>query len=61
VSSRVGSFDDADVERRLPFEVDGARKPMADGFEMTPDCPDNRDANDERPCLALASRRAGSP
>ena len=60
VSSRVGSLNDPDVERRLPFDVDGAKKLMAaagyaDGFEVTLDCPNNRYVNDERLCLALAS------
>ncbi|MEP6504339.1 MAG: ABC transporter substrate-binding protein [Betaproteobacteria bacterium] len=60
VSSRVGSRNDPDVERRLPFDVEAAKKLMADagyasGFEVTLDCPNNRYVNDERLCLALAS------
>lgn len=59
VSSRVGSLDDPE-ERRLPFDVDGAKKLMAEagyaeGFEVTMDCPNNPYVNDERLCLALAS------
>ena len=51
---------DPDIERRLPYDVEGAKKLMAeagypDGFEVTLDCPNNRYINDERLCLALAS------
>ena len=60
VSSRVGSLNDPEVEKRLPFDLDAARKLMAEagyanGFEVTLDCPNNRYVNDERLCLALAA------
>ncbi len=60
VPSRAGSLDDPEVEKRLPFDLDGAKKLMAEagyaaGFEVTLDCPNNRYLNDERLCLALAS------
>jgi peptide/nickel transport system substrate-binding protein len=60
VPSPQGSFNDPDVERRLPYDLAAARKLMAeagypDGFEVTIDCPNNRYINDERICIALAS------
>ncbi len=58
--SPKGAFDDPDIEVRLPFDLAGARKLMADagyadGFEVTLDCPNNRYVNDEEICLALAA------
>ncbi len=55
-----GTEADPDAEKRLPFDLDAARKGLAaagyaDGFEVTLDCPNNRYINDERLCLALAS------
>ena len=60
VPSPLGSFNDPDVEKRLPYDVSAARKLMAeagypDGFEVTLDCPNNRYINDERICVALAN------
>jgi peptide/nickel transport system substrate-binding protein len=60
VPSTRGSLGDAEVEKRLPFDVEAAKKLMADagyadGFEVTLDCPNNRYLNDERLCIALAS------
>jgi peptide/nickel transport system substrate-binding protein len=60
VPSPLGSFNDPDVEKRLPYDLAAARKLMAeagypDGFEVTMDCPNNRYINDERICIALAS------
>ena len=54
------SFGDADLERRLPYDLAAARRQMAeagyaDGFEVTFDCPNNRYINDEKICIALAS------
>jgi peptide/nickel transport system substrate-binding protein len=45
---------------RLPFDLGGARRLMAeagyaDGFEVTIDCPNNRYVNDEEICIALAT------
>lgn len=58
--SPIASFNDAELERRFPFDLALARKLMAeagygDGFEVTLDCPNNRYVNDEEICLALAS------
>ena len=57
--SPLGSFEDPQIESRLPFDVARARSLMAeagfaDGFEVTLDCPNNRYINDEKICLALA-------
>lgn len=59
VPSPLGTGNDPDVEKRLPFDLAGARKLMAEagypqGFEVTLDCPNNRYVNDERLCVALA-------
>jgi peptide/nickel transport system substrate-binding protein len=60
VPSPIGSFNDPDIEKRLPYDMKAARKLMADagypdGFEVTLDCPNNRYINDERICVALAN------
>lgn len=60
VPSPLASFNDPDIEKRLPFDLNAARKLMAeagypDGFEITLDCPNDRYINDERICIALAS------
>lgn len=60
VPSPLGSFNDPDVEKRLPYDLAAARKLMADagypdGFEVTLDCPNNRYISDERICIALAN------
>ncbi len=60
VPSPLGSFNDPDVEKRLPFDLAAARRLMAEagypqGFEVTLDCPNNRYINDERICIALAN------
>ena len=49
-----------DIEARLPFDKDKAKKLLADagypnGFEVTLDCPNNRYVNDEKICQALAA------
>jgi peptide/nickel transport system substrate-binding protein len=59
VPSPLGSFNDPEIEKRLPFDLNAAKKLMAeagypDGFEVTLDCPNNRYVNDERICIALA-------
>jgi peptide/nickel transport system substrate-binding protein len=58
--SPLGSFNDPAIEKRLPYDVNAAKKLMADagypqGFEVTLHCPNNRYINDERICQALAA------
>ncbi len=58
--SPLGAYNDAELERRLPFDLSAARRLMAeagygDGFEVTLDCPNNRYVNDEEICIALAA------
>lgn len=58
--SPQGSYDDPQVETRLPYDVDKGKALMAeagypDGFEVTLDCPNNRYINDEEICITLAS------
>lgn len=53
-------FEDSDIERRLPYDVEEAKQLLAqasypDGFEVTLDCPNNRYINDEKICVALAA------
>jgi len=60
VPSPIASFGDPEIEKRLPYDINAAKKLMADagyadGFEITLDCPNNRYINDERICIALAS------
>jgi peptide/nickel transport system substrate-binding protein len=57
--SPLGSYNDPEIEGRLPYDLTAARKLMADagfadGFEVTLDCPNNRYINDEEICIALA-------
>lgn len=58
--SKRGSFDDPEIERRLPHDPERARQLMteagyAQGFDVTLDCPNNRYVNDEEICQALAA------
>ena len=58
--SPLGTYNDPALEKRLPYDLDGAKKLMADagypqGFEVTLDCPNNRYINDEEICQTLAS------
>jgi peptide/nickel transport system substrate-binding protein len=58
--SPLGSYNDPQVEGRLPYDLAKARALMAeagyaDGFEVTLDCPNNRYINDEEICITLAS------
>jgi peptide/nickel transport system substrate-binding protein len=58
--SPLGSFNDPQIEGRLPYDLAGAKKLLADagypqGFEVTLDCPNNRYVNDEEICQTLAS------
>ncbi len=55
-----GTFEDPELERRLPHDPARARALLAEagypqGFEVTLDCPNNRYINDEEICLALAA------
>jgi peptide/nickel transport system substrate-binding protein len=55
-----GTFNDPELEGRLPFDLARARQLMAEagypqGFEVTLDCPNNRYINDEEICQALAA------
>ncbi|MBX3619275.1 MAG: ABC transporter substrate-binding protein [Rhizobacter sp.] len=58
--SPLGTYNDPALEKRLPYDLDGAKKLMAEagypqGFEVTLDCPNNRYINDEEICQTLAS------
>jgi peptide/nickel transport system substrate-binding protein len=59
-SSPLGAYNDPELDKRLPYDMEGAKKLMADagypqGFEVTLDCPNNRYINDEEICQTLAS------
>ncbi len=63
VPSPLASFGDADIERRLPYDPELAKKLLAeagypDGFEVTLDTPNDRYVNDERIAIALAGQWA---
>ncbi|URI08020.1 ABC transporter substrate-binding protein [Aquincola tertiaricarbonis] len=63
VTSPLGTLGDPDVQRRLPYDVELAKKLMAeagypDGFEITFDTPNDRYINDERIAITLASQWA---
>lgn len=58
--SPLGTYNDPELEKRLPYDLEGAKKLMAEagypqGFEVTLDCPNNRYINDEEICQTLAS------
>jgi peptide/nickel transport system substrate-binding protein len=58
--SPLGTYNDPALEKRLPFDLDAAKKLMTaagypDGFEFTLDCPNDRYVNDEEICKTLAS------
>jgi peptide/nickel transport system substrate-binding protein len=58
-TSPIGAYHDAEIEKRMPYDLTLARRLMAeagygDGFEVTLDCPNNRYINDEEVCIALA-------
>jgi peptide/nickel transport system substrate-binding protein len=60
VPSPLAAFNDAELEKRLPFDLARAKALMAEagygsGFEVTLDCPNNRYINDEEICVALAA------
>jgi peptide/nickel transport system substrate-binding protein len=57
--SPKGYFNDPKIEARFPFDLDKAKKLMAEagypnGFEVQLDCPNNRYIQDEEICIALA-------
>lgn len=57
--SPMGAYNDPEIEKRLPYDLNLAKKLMAeagyaDGFEVQLDCPNNRYINDEEICVALA-------
>jgi peptide/nickel transport system substrate-binding protein len=57
--SPLGNYNDPEIERRLPFDLQKARELMAhagyaQGFEVTLDCSNNRYINDEEICVALS-------
>jgi peptide/nickel transport system substrate-binding protein len=59
-ASPLGAYNDPELEKRLPYDLEGAKKLMADagyaqGFEVTLDCPNNRYINDEEICQTLAA------
>ena len=58
--SPLGAYNDAELEKRLPYDLEAAKKLMLDagypqGFEVTLDCPNNRYIHDEEICQTLAS------
>lgn len=57
--SPLAYFNDADLDKRLPFDLARAKALLTEagypnGFEVTLDCPNNRYINDEEICIALA-------
>jgi peptide/nickel transport system substrate-binding protein len=57
--SPLGAYNDAEIEKRMPYDLALARKLIAEagypnGFEVGLDCPNNRYINDEEICIALA-------
>ncbi|MEM9358786.1 MAG: ABC transporter substrate-binding protein [Pseudomonadota bacterium] len=62
VAPQINGFNKS-MNDRLAYNVDGAKKLMADagyadGFEVVMDCPNDRYVNDERICQAAASMLA---
>jgi peptide/nickel transport system substrate-binding protein len=58
--SPIGTYNDAEIEKRRAFDLNAARKLMSDagypnGFTVQLDCPNNRYINDEEICNALAN------
>ncbi|MEO8153281.1 MAG: ABC transporter substrate-binding protein [Rhizobacter sp.] len=58
--SPLGDYNDPELEKRLPYDLEAAKKLMAEagypqGFEVALDCPNNRYVNDEQICQTLAS------
>jgi peptide/nickel transport system substrate-binding protein len=64
--SSLGDFDDPELEKRAPFDLQRARALMAEagyaqGFDVSMDCPNNRYINDEEICIAPCRGRSSSP
>ena len=62
VGAAVRGFQ-ADMNKRLPYDVDAAKKLLADagypnGFEVTMNCPNDRYVNDSAICQAVAANLA---
>ncbi len=62
VGSAVRGFQ-ADMNKRLPYDVDAAKKLLTDagypnGFEVTMNCPNDRYVNDSAICQAVAANLA---
>ncbi|MEZ5651012.1 MAG: ABC transporter substrate-binding protein [Burkholderiaceae bacterium] len=62
IAPQINGFNE-ELNKRFPYDVEGARKLMAeagypDGFEVTMDCPNDRYVNDEKICQAAASMLA---
>ncbi len=58
--SPLAAYNDPEIEKRLPYDLESAKKLMAEagypqGFEVTLDCPNNRYVNDEEICVTLAA------
>lgn len=58
--SPLGTYNDPEFERRLPFDPERARALLAEagypqGFEVQLDCPNNRYIHDEEICVALSA------
>jgi peptide/nickel transport system substrate-binding protein len=63
VPSPIATFNDPEIEKRLPYDLAAAKKLLTEagypnGFEFTLDCPNNRYVNDEKICVTLASQWA---
>ncbi|MEZ5658607.1 MAG: ABC transporter substrate-binding protein [Burkholderiaceae bacterium] len=62
IAPQINGFKE-EMNKRFPYDVEAARKLMADagyadGFEVTMDCPNDRYVNDEKICQAAASMLA---
>ena len=62
LAPNVKGFD-AEMNKRLPYDVEAAKKLLADagypsGFELTMNCPNDRYVNDSEICQAVASNLA---
>jgi peptide/nickel transport system substrate-binding protein len=58
--SPLGAYNDPAIENRFPYDMNLAKKLMAeagypDGFEVRLNCPNNRYVNDEEICQAIVA------